>query len=193
MDAFYINLDSRTDRREQFERECVKMGIQVERFPAIVRTPGALGCAHSHRAVLQLARSRGYPSVIIFEDDFECLVSRDEFDDILASLPEDYDVVMLSYQLERHEPYNAKFGRVLEATMGSGYIVSSRIYDRLLETWDSSIELYEQDPHCHWLYINDQSWKPLQPVSRWYYSVVRVGKQRAGWSDLRERFIDYDN
>ena len=33
--SFYINLDSREDRREQFEEECKKMKINVERFSAI--------------------------------------------------------------------------------------------------------------------------------------------------------------
>lgn len=167
------------------------MTLEVERFPAIARTPGALGCAHSHRAAIQLARARGYPAVMIFEDDFEFLISRSEFDSILANLPDDYDVVMLSYDLQRHEPYNDRFGRVLEVQSASGYIVSSRFYDTLLSTWDRSVELYEQQPHCHWLYINDQSWKPLQPISRWYYSLVRVGKQRPSWSDLSQAFVDY--
>lgn len=191
MNAFYINLDSRTDRREQFEEECRKMNLEIERFPAITRNPGALGCSYSHRNVVALAKNRNYPYVMIFEDDFEFLISREEFDTVLASLPEDFDVIMLSYNLERSEPYNEMFGRVLEVQSASGYIVSSKFYDTLLNTWDKSLENYERQPHCHWLFINDQSWKPLQPVSRWYYSLLRVGKQRPSWSDLANRFVDY--
>lgn len=191
MNAFYINLDSRTDRREQFEEECTKLNLSVERFPAVARSPGALGCAHSHRNVLRLAKERGYQSVLIFEDDFEFLISRETFDEILNNLPDDYDVVMLSYDIQRSEPYNERFGRVLEVQSASGYIVSSRFYDTLLETWDRAVELYEQNPYCHWLYINDQSWKPLQPISKWYYSLIRVGKQRPSWSDLSQAFVDY--
>lgn len=191
MHAFYINLDHRNDRKEQFEEECRKMNLTVERFPAVLKSPGALGCAHSHRNLIRLARERKYPYVIVFEDDFEFLVSRETFDCILNSLPSDYDVVMLSYDLQQSEPYNEDFGRVLEVQSASGYIVSSRFYDTLLETWDKAVENYDNNPHCHWLYINDQSWKPLQPVSRWYYSIVRVGKQRPSWSDLSQAFVDY--
>ena len=189
--SFYINLDRRLDRRAEFEEECRRMKLDVERFPAIERTPGAIGCSHSHRAVIRLAKERGYPAVMVFEDDFTFLVSRPEFDEILRNLPEDFDVVMLAYILEAKEPYNQQFGRALNVHSASGYIVSSRFYDTLLATWDISVELYEQNPECHWLYINDQSWKALQPHSRWYYSLTRVGKQRAGWSDLGQRYIDY--
>lgn len=191
MNAFYINLDSRTDRRQQFEEECRKMNLNIERFPAVARSPGALGCSYSHRNVVALAKERGYPYVMIFEDDFEFLISREEFDGVLKSLPEDFDVVMLSYDLQRSEPYNERFGRVLEVQSASGYIVSSKFYDTMLNTWAKSLEEYEKQPHCHWLFINDQSWKPLQPISRWYYSILRVGKQRPSWSDISNDYVDY--
>lgn len=191
MYAFYINLDRRTDRREQFEEECRRMNISVERFPAMERNPGALGCSYSHYNVIKLAKERGYPTVIVFEDDFQFLVSREEFDSILSSLPEDFDVVMLSYDLQRSEPYNERFGRVMEVQSASGYIVSSKFYDTLLSTWERSLEEYEKQPHRHWLFINDQSWKPLQPISRWYHSILRIGKQRPSWSDLNNGFADY--
>ena len=167
------------------------MELDIERFPAVARSPGALGCSYSHRNVIALAKERGYPHVIVFEDDFQFLISRAEFDDILAKLPDDFDVVMLSYDLQRSEPYNDAFGRVLEVQSASGYIVSSKFYDTLLTTWETSLAEYEKYPHCHWLFINDQSWKPLQPISRWYYSLVRVGKQRPSWSDISNDYVDY--
>jgi glycosyl transferase family 25 len=191
MHALYINLDSRTDRREQFEDECRRLNLGVERFPAVRRNPGALGCAYSHYNVIKLAKERGYPYVVVFEDDFQFLVSREEFDSVLSSLPADFDVVMLSYDLQKHEAYNERFGRVLEVQSASGYVVSSKFYDSLLTTWKCSLEEYEKQPNCHWMFINDQAWKPLQPISRWYYSLVRIGKQRPSWSDLSNRFADY--
>jgi GR25 family glycosyltransferase involved in LPS biosynthesis len=191
MYAFYINLDRRTDRRAEFEEECRRMNLEVERFPAVERTPGGIGCCHSHIEVLRMARDRKYPFVFIFEDDFEFLVSRSEFDEIVSNLPDQYDVVMLSYNLQRQEPYNDRFGKVLEVQTTAGYIVSSRFYDTLLDTWERGVKLYEQHPECHWLFLLDQSWKALQPHSRWYYSLTRIGKQRAGWSDLGQRYVDY--
>lgn len=191
MHAFYINLDSRLDRRILIEPEFQSMNLSVERFPAIQRSPGTLGCTQSHLEVLKLARQRGYPSVIIFEDDFEFIISKETFDDIMKKLPDEYDVVMLSYNLQKQEPYNETFGRALEVQTASGYIVHSRFYDRLINTLQEGLALFEQRPHEHWFYINDQYWKRLQPHSVWLYSLVRIGKQRAGYSDLAGHFVDH--
>ena len=98
---------------------------------------------------------------------------------------------MLSYNLQRQEPFNDRFGKVLEVQTTAGYIVSSRFYETLLDTWEKGVASYEQAPECHWLFLLDQTWKALQPHSRWYYSLSRVGKQRSGWSDLGQRYIDY--
>jgi len=191
MHAVYINLDRRTDRRTEFEAECARMNLQVERFSACVDPLGAAhGCTLSHIAVLKLARDRKYPAVLIFEDDFEFLVSKETFEDVLATLPEDYDVMMLSYNLLRSEPYSDRFGRVLEAQTTAGYIVNARFYDTLLATLEEGYRLF-CETGAHWLYTIDQSWKVLQPTSRWYYSLTRVGKQRAGYSDLHRAYVDY--
>jgi hypothetical protein len=191
--AYYINLDSRTDRREQFETECKRMELHVERFPAIVHPKGvALGCTASHLQVVKNARDRGHPCVMVFEDDFQFLVSKEEFEHVLANLPEDYDVVMLGYKATREEPYSTMFGRTLEAQAGSGYIVHQKAYDTLIARWEEGLALFEENPGHHWLYTCDQYWKALQPEMRWYHAIPRVGKQRASWSDLGNAFVEYD-
>ena len=191
MRAVYINLDTRTDRRMHIEAECARLGIAVERFPACRNIGPGQGCSQSHLEVLKLARDRGYPSVLVLEDDFECIVPKETFDDILANLPEDYDVVMLAYNLMRGEPFNDRFGRVLDAQNAAGYIVHARMYDRLIANLEDGLRMYLDHPAIHWLYQNDQVWKALQPESRWYYTTVRVGRQRPGYSDLAGAFRDY--
>jgi hypothetical protein len=191
--AFYINLDSRTDRREQFEAECLKMDIQVERLAAIVHPKGvALGCSASHLAIIKLAREREYPHVMVFEDDFTFLVTKDEFNTVVNTLPEDYDVVMLGYHVNCEDVYSPAFGRTVDAQTTSGYIVHQRAYDKLIACWEQSMARFEESPHQHWLYICDQSWKPLQKELRWYHAIPRAGKQRAGWSDLAQAYVDYN-
>jgi len=191
MYAFYINLDRRIDRRTEFEEECKTIELSVERFPAIERTPGTLGCTQSHLEVLKLARTRNYESVIIFEDDFTFLVSKEEWNEFMTHLPSEYDVIMLAYNLVHETPYNETFGKVLEAQNASGYIVHSRFYDTLITTLEEGLRLFETRPDAHWLYINDQYWKRLQPTSTWLYSLHRIGKQRPGYSDLALNFVDY--
>jgi GR25 family glycosyltransferase involved in LPS biosynthesis len=191
--AVYINLDSRTDRRHEFEGECQKMDICVERFPAVVDPSGpAIGCCASHLQIIKDARERSLPSILVFEDDFEFLISKEEFQTVLNTLPDDYDVVMFGYNLIREEEYTPAFGRTLEAQTTSGYIVNQRAYDAIIARWEEGISLFRQNPSHHWLYILDQYWKPLQPAMRWYHAIPRVGKQRAGWSDLVGAIVNYD-
>jgi GR25 family glycosyltransferase involved in LPS biosynthesis len=191
MKMIYINLDRRTDRKQEFESEVKKLGIEVERFSAIERSPGGIGCCTSHLELLKRARYEGLPEVLLFEDDFECLVSKEEFENVLKSLPSDYDVVMLAYNLIRGEPYNDQFGKVVEAQTTSGYIVHSKFYDTLIKTWETGLENYEANPSVHWLYILDQTWKPLQLTHNFYYTIPRVGRQRPSWSDISNDFTDH--
>ena len=191
MHAIYINLDRRPDRRAEIEAELSRTSLVYERFTAVDRPDNPpIGCTQSHLGALKLAREKGYESVILFEDDFQFLVDPTVFEGILASLPDLYDVVMLDYYIIHSEPYNENFNRILEAQSAGGYIVHSRMYDRLIETYEEAVALFEANPHCHWLYINDQYWKRLQPVSHWYSTRIQTGRQRPGYSDLKYRVLE---
>jgi hypothetical protein len=191
--GFCINLNRRTDRRKEFEDECRRMGILVERFPAVEHLHGGFGCVLSHIEVLKLARERKYPTVTIFEDDFEFLVSKNEFKSILARIPSEFDVVMLSYNLFKSEPYNDTFGKCLDVQTSSGYIVHQRFYDTLLANLEEARELYANDLTQEGFkkYIIDQYWKRLQPSATWLHSLQRVGRQRASYSDIELKVVDY--
>jgi len=140
---------------------------------------------------LKLARERGYESVCIFEDDFEFLVNRPEFDTILANLPEDYDVVMLGWYVYHSLPYNDMFSQVVQATTASGYIVHSRFYDKLIQNLEEGAVLLEKNPRDRDIYINDQYWLRLQQAHNWYHTKNRVGHQRPSYSDLLRTFVRY--
>jgi hypothetical protein len=190
--AFYINLDRRTDRRAEVEKEFADRGLVVERFPAIEYSPPTIGCNLSHIEVLKLARGRGYESVMIFEDDFQFVVSKEEWTQLIARLPKSYDVVMMGYNTIEPSPYDDTFVRVRGAQTTSGYIVHSRFYDTLIARWEEGAELFKQSPHLDWIYLLDQYWKPLQPNADWFAYKVRIGRQRPGFSDLAGQFVEYD-
>ena len=48
----YINLDERVDRKQQIQQELATVFPSVERFAAIKREHGGIGCVMSHIAVL---------------------------------------------------------------------------------------------------------------------------------------------
>ena len=193
---FYINLDHRTDRREEIERELRDIGLPFERFSAIPSCPGIIGCGYSHLSVLKEARRRGYKNVLIFEDDFQFLINSDTFHGYMKDFMDEiksYDVIMLGYNIQKAtESHSSLALKVLEAQTASAYIVNSKFYDTIIHLYEESFPLLESTGQ-HWVYANDQVWKRLQPYSEWYATSIRVGKQRAsmGETGTEPVFCDY--
>lgn len=123
--VYYINLDSRPDRREEFEKEFRQHGINVTRFPAVgiadvsnrtedcwlfggskSRCQGSYACLMSHHEVLNLAIEQNLPHVAVFEDDFsfsEPWVKQGNVKQLLeeavSSLGVDWDVIGLGHTM----------------------------------------------------------------------------------------------
>jgi GR25 family glycosyltransferase involved in LPS biosynthesis len=112
-EVYYINLNKRVDRREQFENEIKKNNIKAIRFEAIdvddIKTAGEhkhlaesalprVAVMSSHMAIWKDCYNRGVKSVLIFEDDATFV---DDFNlklnDILKTLPNDYDIIHFDY------------------------------------------------------------------------------------------------
>jgi len=83
--AFYINLDRRTDRREQFEAEMKSVGLEgwAQRVPAIPYEKGMhfkpncdqcdkhAACGMTHKRIIQYAKDNNLENVLILEDDIK--------------------------------------------------------------------------------------------------------------------------
>ena len=193
--AFYINLEKREDRRKEFEEECKKMEMTVERFPAIERTKGVLGCHLSHLAVLKKARELGLSNVLIFEDDFEFIVDKETFYTQLKTFFDskiDYDVLFLSYHIYGGEiiPLNETISRSDGIQSASGYIVHQKFYDKLIENLEEGYKLLEETNNYR-IYVNDQCWKSLQKTHNFLFFNMRIGKQRPSFSDIEQQFVNY--
>lgn len=191
---FYINLDRRTDRRDLIEMDLAKIGLVAERFVGIPYEPGIVGCGKSHLAVMKLAKERGYKNVLILEDDFTFLVSKEELDVALEkffSNVKDYDVCMLCGQNMSVTPPTNGLSKVFEANNASAYIINGHYLDALIELYERALPLLEQTGE-HWNYANDQVWKVLQRKDNWLCFNPRLGKQRSGYSDNAKAFMDYE-
>ena len=132
--VIYINLNKRTDRKEKIEKELNDFGLDYERFEAI-ETPipgfGTVGCGLSHLAVLKLAKERNYENVLILEDDFTFLVSKEEFQYQLTEffkLKLDYDTCFLAYNLFKSESLeNGIVNKILDTRRVSFFVVTFTI------------------------------------------------------------------
>lgn len=75
-EAFYINLESRTDRQEHMTAELTKVGLQdfIQRYnavKAIEKTPQncVIASGTSHRNLIQYAKDKNLENILILEDD----------------------------------------------------------------------------------------------------------------------------
>ena len=68
-----INLDKRTDRMEEFDRQAKEIGLEYIRYSAVEAIPKELrptdACRLSHLQVLQDAVNDGVQRLFVFEDD----------------------------------------------------------------------------------------------------------------------------
>jgi GR25 family glycosyltransferase involved in LPS biosynthesis len=193
----YINLDRRPDRREEIEGELHRAGLLGERFSAICTSPGSIGCAQSHLAVLKEARARGYRNILVLEDDFTFLVSKEECSRLVGQALQEvptFDVLMFAYAINSCTPFSATLTKVQDGQTCAGYLVNQKFYDTLISTWEQSTAKLIRTGE-HWNYACDHAWKTLQPGAEWYAFTMRIGKQRASFADtgMSPKWAEYTN
>lgn len=195
--TIYINLSSRTDKRDNIENELTKYGLPFERYDAFEYLDfRAYGCAMSHLGALKQARDNRYKNVLIMEDDFAFSLSKEAIEQQLTEMftfKPDFDVCMLSYNLIRSsETDNPNIYKILEAQTSACYIVQQHYYDKLISIFENANKLL-LETRQHWLYANDQSWKPLQLTDNWYCFKDRSGHQLPGFSDISQIYKTNDD
>lgn len=201
---YYINLEHRIDRKKQFEQQITThfkdsiLETCIERFPAIKHNQGLLGCSMSHLEVIKKAKQACARYIIVFEDDFEFIVSREIFETNLEQLFEhvkavgfDFKVVMLAYNTNNR--LEIENNNLLDSSSDvqtcSGYLVNSKYFDELIQCWEEGVKMYQQTGK-DWIYCCDQYWKKLQK-EKWFLFKTQIGKQRAGFSDCGQCMVDY--
>ena len=197
---YYINLEHRTDKRHHIETnvlpyfEGTPLETRIERFPAIYHQNGAIGCSLSHLEVAKKAKRNGTRYYLVFEDDFEFLINKSEFQTWLTSLftpPQlDFKVVMLAYNALHSEPfYNSNIlNWSNNAQTTAGFIVNCVYIDELIACWENGINRFLETGE-HWNWACDQCWKLLQK-EKWFISAVRIGKQKPAISDIGQQWVE---
>ena len=195
---FYINLESRPDRRDHFLKEIQHLTTDlsnVHRINAVYDKNGALGCTQSHiKALEAFLANPSWKTCLIFEDDFtfQNRTPSDALKSFFTEFP-DFDCVNLGvgrFGLRYSDTANSKIKHALSVQTASGYGVSKAFAPRLLENFRESkeklIETAIADLYCH-----DQYWKRLQPTSKWYLFFPALGHQYANYSDINQKEEDY--
>ena len=192
--AFYINLESRTDRKIHVEKQLQKVGIVAERFNAIKLPNGALGCSMSHLKCLEIAKQNDWESVLIIEDDIKFLnptlfVSQlNKF----FELHNDWDVVLIAgNNVPPYEKIDDTCVKVTRCQTTTGYIVKKHYYNTLIDNIRNSINNLIKDPTNGFLYAIDKYWFALQQKHNWYLIIPLTVTQREDYSDIEKRSTNY--
>ena len=203
---YYINLDHRTDRKDEFLKCMNDLEVpenKIQRIPAIYEPNlGALGCTKSHILALEAFIKSDAKICLIFEDDFQYRNKDTFMSDIdkIFKTGIDFDVVQLSYNhnyepelyyqvIDTEYPYIKK---VKASICASSYIITREFAPKLLDNFRESSELlskygYENNN----AYVLDVYWHSLQSKSNWYLISPSIGFQRASYSDICQGFQDY--
>jgi len=152
---YYINLDKRVDRREEFEKEMASVGIKnYERVPGIqtkdiegldglsIGVSRHRACGTVHKNLIQKAKDSNFENILIFEDD-ACFYNegKDNGIDIIEkaldflSTNNDWDLFYLSGliiddELELVSDNIVKANTVLTT---HAYAINKKAYDRILK------------------------------------------------------------
>lgn len=201
---YYINLDHRTDRKDQFLFEMAKLGVpaeKIERIPAIYNKEfGILGCGLSHKKALETFLASSYKNCMIFEDDFTFTLDINYAKFLIRSVFEEniaFDLIMLAGNIQKSVPTQSPFlEHVLDGQTASGFIVTREFAPHIVSCLEESTRLledwfirYHEKKHE---YCNDIYWKKLQPGSRWFIIKPKLGIQRESYSDNEYRVTNYN-
>jgi len=146
--AYYINLDHRTDRKENFERRTKELNIHVERFPAIPINPedidnpfgdvywhNKVSNYYTHLAVVKKAKEENLKNVWVFEDD---CVFVENFMDMAQKCINDlrlieWDMFYFGGEPNKETEYHSENLVKTSGVYGAhSYLVNHTFYDKIL-------------------------------------------------------------
>jgi GR25 family glycosyltransferase involved in LPS biosynthesis len=201
--VYYINLEHRTERREEFLNEMKLLGVPESKIVRIdgVYTKGAgvIGCQYSHIKALTAFIESGHKNCIIFEDDFKINLDINYAKYLVRKLFEkniQFDVVMLGGSIHKAETTDIlSMSKAHKVLTTSGYIITKEFAPVLKELWVQHLPLieeeYKKSGNILSEYCLDVVWTQIQPQNRWYIFNPKIGKQRESYSDIENKVTAY--
>ena len=192
--AFYINLDSRPDRKQHVERQLGIIGINAQRFKAIKLPNGALGCSMSHLKLIETAKANNWPHILVVEDDIlftnpSLFVQQcNKF----LSTHKEFDVALISgNNVPPYREIDDTCVQVTKCQTTTGYLVQNHYFDTLIQNYKMGIQNLMREPENHRIYAIDKFWFNLQAIHKWYLIIPLTVTQREDYSDIEKRPTNY--
>lgn len=189
----YINLPHRKDRYSHMESELKRIGLHsFERFSAIKRNNGALGCALSHLSVLESWDTDKYPYLLVSEDDIRFEVSNEELLEYTSEFINDslLDILCIGNFTNDNYYYSDLFCTSNNIQTTSCYLIKKHMKEPLIGSIKTSIMLLENEIDDQFAAI-DVTWKRLQNKYNFAIPIRGIVVQIASFSDIRKGFVNY--
>lgn len=194
--ALYINLETRTDRKEHVEKQLKLIGVKAERFNAIKLANGAIGCSMSHLKCIEMAKANGWPHLFLVEDDITFTkpsVFTKQLNKFLKN-HKDFDMCLLAgNNIPPYEKIDDSCIQVHSCQTTTGYIIQSHYYDTLINNYREGIKKLMADPLNKTSYAIDRYWFQLQKTDKWYLITPLTVIQREDYSDIEQRQTNYSH
>lgn len=194
--AFYINLESRPDRRQHVEQQLSLVGVKnAERFNAIRLPNGAIGCSMSHLKCLETALKNDWEHVLIVEDDILFLKPNKfvaQFNKFLDIHQTNFDVLLIGgNNIPPYKVIDDTCIKVSKCQTTTGYFVQRHYYKQLIANIREGIGKLMREPDKHVLYAIDKYWFQLQAKDKWFLITPLTVTQREDYSDIEQRRTNY--
>ena len=194
--TIYINLEHRKDRNDSILKELNKINVHnPQRFNAIQKENGAIGCSLSHIKCLELAIKNNYEYVLICEDDIEILNPSLFVENVNQFLNSkmDWDVLLIAGN--NMVPYNFVTNyciKIYNCLTTTGYIVKNAYFETLLTNYkDGVINLMKNPENAN--YKIDKYWQILQKKDNWYMLIPSTIVQKEDYSDIEKKITNFKN
>jgi glycosyl transferase family 25 len=195
--AFYINLEYRTDRKEHVIHELEKIGIKGTRFNAIKMENGAIGCSMSHLKILQDAYKNKLEHVLIVEDDITFLdpeLFKSQINKFFELHENNWDVILLAgNNMPPYEKIDDTCIKVSRCQTTTGYLVNGHYINILAQNVKMGLTHLLNKPEEKSRFAIDKFWFVLQGVSKWYLITPLTVVQREDYSDIEKKVINYQH
>ena len=192
---YYINMDSRPDRRRHILQELAKIDAPFKKTQRIraVSLPHnpQIGCALSHMKALSDARRNKYESVLILEDDFCFSKDRQRIDTMIGLLKQrvsNWDVAMLSsVNSKTNGTHLPGISRVIKADTTAGYLIHQKA---IIPVFNIFLNCTKPPSNGNMTnnYAIDVAWQILQPRLNWYIFEPYLGLQSEQFPSDIEKF-----
>lgn len=195
--TFVVNLETRSDRLEAINTVLGSLGISNHKIvKGVPHRCGTLGCSLSHAMALSECIDSNATTCAIFEDDFELLREPEEanaaIEKFFRNEPPNWQMLMLSSNVLSKSPSEYSHLDVIDAALaGSGYIVHKNFADVLLHKILQAAYSLNHSNCVTIEYAPDVLWRELQRSGKWFALKPLIGKQRASFSDIEQKHVDY--